>query len=320
MRDWLKSLDEIDRDCVHQYESLLGRQLTGFEEYHTIDSQVDEMILEWDNREEFFKAYPDLEKYRKPSRRNKAPENSVKDAKRDRFVRIAEERTQKILNDIRSLSKCAAKESYTYEASDVARIFDAIEKELQAARDKFAGVKQFSLGADTAKSNNPEQEDITNMTADDIRPDKFHPDMDLWDDTHVYLRLEGSNTLFCRFDRAVKSEQVGPEDPDDITECYFYGLYDLNTGASSILCEFKFFETGFNLEESVEIPLTEDEQRLVFHMMNVFCIKEKGTDLLKEYSDSGKGGVKPSLSDKIQSASTRAAKSGKGPTPRRELD
>lgn len=65
MRAWLKSLSDIDRDCVHQYEYLLGRKLTGHAEYVEIDAQVDEMILEWSSREEFFTQYPDLQKYTK---------------------------------------------------------------------------------------------------------------------------------------------------------------------------------------------------------------------------------------------------------------
>ena len=64
MRDWLKPLEEIDRDCVHQYEYLLGRKLKGYDEYHEIDSQVDEMILEFESRKEFFECYPELKKYR----------------------------------------------------------------------------------------------------------------------------------------------------------------------------------------------------------------------------------------------------------------
>lgn len=63
MREWLKNLSEIDQDCVHQYEFLLGRKLSGHKEYSEIDAQVEEVILEWENRQEFFNAYPDLRKY-----------------------------------------------------------------------------------------------------------------------------------------------------------------------------------------------------------------------------------------------------------------
>ena len=65
MRDWLSSLDEIDRDCIRKYEYLLGRKLKDYNEYHEIDSQVDEMVLEFEGRKEFFEAYPNLRKYKK---------------------------------------------------------------------------------------------------------------------------------------------------------------------------------------------------------------------------------------------------------------
>lgn len=64
MRDWLKNVDEIDRDCIHRYEYLLGRKLKGYKEYQEIDNQVDEMILEFESRKEFYEAYPELKKYR----------------------------------------------------------------------------------------------------------------------------------------------------------------------------------------------------------------------------------------------------------------
>lgn len=64
MRDWVQRLDDIDIDCVYQYEYLLERKLNDYNEYHEIDSQVDEMILEFESREEFFKAYPELIKYK----------------------------------------------------------------------------------------------------------------------------------------------------------------------------------------------------------------------------------------------------------------
>ena len=64
MRDWLY-VDEIDRDCIHRYEYLLGRKLKDYKEYIEIDRQVDEMILEFESRKEFFEAYPELKKYRK---------------------------------------------------------------------------------------------------------------------------------------------------------------------------------------------------------------------------------------------------------------
>ena len=64
MRDWLKSKELIDRDCIRWYEYLLGRKLKDWNEYVEIDSQVDEMVLEFEGRKEFFEAYPELKKYK----------------------------------------------------------------------------------------------------------------------------------------------------------------------------------------------------------------------------------------------------------------
>lgn len=69
-----------------------------------------------------------------------------KETKRERFVRVAEMRTQKVLDDLKALSKCARHDCYEFSDEDVVRIFEEIEKELQSAKDSFAGLKRFSLG------------------------------------------------------------------------------------------------------------------------------------------------------------------------------
>lgn len=76
------------------------------------------------------------------------PRTKKQDAvKRDRFVRIAEMRTQKVLDDLTALSKCAAPESYVYTQKDVEKILGAIEAQVQAVRDRFAGAKKFTLSS-----------------------------------------------------------------------------------------------------------------------------------------------------------------------------
>lgn len=65
--------------------------------------------------------------------------------KRERFVRIAEARTQKVLDDLKSLGKCAAPAIYDYSEEDVQKIVAAIEKELQYVRDCFSGENRFHL-------------------------------------------------------------------------------------------------------------------------------------------------------------------------------
>lgn len=60
------------------------------------------------------------------------------ESKRDRFVRLAENRTNKILNMIQLLGNCANTSIYEYSDADVEKIFTAIESSLKDARRKFA--------------------------------------------------------------------------------------------------------------------------------------------------------------------------------------
>ena len=62
------------------------------------------------------------------------------ETKRERFVRIAENRTNKIIDMIRLLGNCSNKGNYDYSDADVQKIFGAIEKELKAAKLKYIKV------------------------------------------------------------------------------------------------------------------------------------------------------------------------------------
>ncbi len=61
------------------------------------------------------------------------------ETKRERFVRLAEARTNKILDMMRLLGNCSSKANYDYTDEDVRKIFNAIEKELKNAKSKFYG-------------------------------------------------------------------------------------------------------------------------------------------------------------------------------------
>lgn len=70
-----------------------------------------------------------------------------KENKREKFVRLAESRTNAVLKKIDVLSKCANPYAYDYQEEDVKKIFNAIEEELRLAKAKFQnGVKkEFKL-------------------------------------------------------------------------------------------------------------------------------------------------------------------------------
>lgn len=59
------------------------------------------------------------------------------ESKTDKFVRIAEARTNKIIGMIKLLGNCANKQTYEYTREDIKKIFAAIEDELKAAKVRF---------------------------------------------------------------------------------------------------------------------------------------------------------------------------------------
>lgn len=67
----------------------------------------------------------------------------------DKFKRIAENRTNKILHYIDLLGNCSNRRSYDYTDEEIKKIFTAIEKELQKTKHKFQNSKskskQFTL-------------------------------------------------------------------------------------------------------------------------------------------------------------------------------
>lgn len=60
------------------------------------------------------------------------------ETKRDKFVRLAEARTNKIIDMIQLLGNCSNSSVYEYTQQDVEQIFSAIETELREAKKKFA--------------------------------------------------------------------------------------------------------------------------------------------------------------------------------------
>ena len=59
------------------------------------------------------------------------------ETKRECFVRIAEARTNKIIDMMRLLGNCSNVATYEYTKEDVKKIFAAIEDELKATKAKF---------------------------------------------------------------------------------------------------------------------------------------------------------------------------------------
>lgn len=60
-----------------------------------------------------------------------------KNVKKERFNKIAVNRTNKILDTLRLLGNCANTASYEYTEDDVKKIFNAIEQEVKLQKQKF---------------------------------------------------------------------------------------------------------------------------------------------------------------------------------------
>lgn len=73
------------------------------------------------------------------------------ESKRDRFIRIAEARTNKILDMLKLLGNCASKSNYDYSEEDVKKIFAVIERELKSTKSKFFGSDEQREGRFTLR-------------------------------------------------------------------------------------------------------------------------------------------------------------------------
>lgn len=62
----------------------------------------------------------------------------MSETKRERFVRIAGARTNKIISMIKLLSNCSNLGNYDYSDEDVKKIFNTLEKELKIAKIRFS--------------------------------------------------------------------------------------------------------------------------------------------------------------------------------------
>ena len=59
------------------------------------------------------------------------------ESKKQRFQRLAEKRTNDVLERLRVLGNCANRGQYEYTAEEVRKIFNAIEKALEVIKVKF---------------------------------------------------------------------------------------------------------------------------------------------------------------------------------------
>ena len=61
----------------------------------------------------------------------------IEESKHDKFVRLAEARTNKIIDMLQLLGNCANSSVYEYTQEEVEEIFQALDQEVREAKKKF---------------------------------------------------------------------------------------------------------------------------------------------------------------------------------------
>ena len=223
--------------------------------------------------------------------------------KRDRFVRIAEERTQRVLDDLQSLKKCASRESYEYSTEDAHKIISAIESELSSVKDSFAGRKQFSLQDHTVSAAESQASqtistseillEILNLARSDLNQNGFVGYAMPNSEYYIYIYVDDSISH-------VKDNTT----PDD----YFYAINPSVVGNDDIIALGPEYSADYN-----------DFSELMIGCMR--CIEyfevDKERSMNRESTLSSKGDLlnieqKPSLKHLIQDADSRTINSRDG--------
>lgn len=66
--------------------------------------------------------------------------------KREKFVRPAEQRVNRALNDIRLIGSLSHRNAYTYVDEDLKKFFKFLQKEPEQAMSRFSDADQASVG------------------------------------------------------------------------------------------------------------------------------------------------------------------------------
>jgi len=67
---------------------------------------------------------------------------SPTETKREKFLRLATQRTKEVLSRLRILGNCANRQIYEYNEMDIKKIFSAIDKQLDDVKAKFTIIKE----------------------------------------------------------------------------------------------------------------------------------------------------------------------------------
>ncbi len=74
-------------------------------------------------------------------------EKKTRKTKRERFLTVAQDRTNKVLRAVQLLRKCSNQQSYEYSDAEAKEIFEAVGSELKACEESFYNKRAFSFAS-----------------------------------------------------------------------------------------------------------------------------------------------------------------------------
>jgi len=72
-------------------------------------------------------------------------DSNKKESRGERFKRVAEKRTNRLLNEVRLLGNCSNKSTYEYTQEDLDKIFNAIEEAIRNTKARFKGDQKLEF-------------------------------------------------------------------------------------------------------------------------------------------------------------------------------
>jgi len=67
------------------------------------------------------------------------------ESKNDRFKRLAKQRGERVLRDLRLIGNLSNKNNYEYSNTEVKKIFTSIEEELKLSKQRFVSNKKLEI-------------------------------------------------------------------------------------------------------------------------------------------------------------------------------
>ena len=207
-----------------------------------------------------------------------------KETNRERFVRIAEARTQKIINMIDLLGNCANPYNYEYSKKDVDKMFAAIESALKTCKAKYSeqmDKKKLLLDLYNATSS----EDVYRVVMDYgiDSPDYWHPYGDNPNNAGTFENQQSSP------ENALVEKITNSIDAILMKECYIRGINPKAKDEPNVPQDMsKAVEAFYGVRDGKWENVSESERNAIAQNIQIILTEDKKTPNVAIF-DSGEG-------------------------------